>query len=287
MVFGRLRHAKQAVEFGQQPGERAAVAQHLEHARGLRFHEAAREFLPYPLGHQRIDFTGLDHGLHQRPRLGCHAEFGEARGKAGHPQDAHRVFGKGLAHMAETFCSQVDLPTVGVDNLAGCVLGHGVDGEVAAQQVFFERDVGRGMDDEALVAAPRFALGAGKRVFLMGIGMQEDREVLADRLVALRDHLLGRGTDDDMIAVGLRQPQQAVTHGPADNVGLHAIGTIAPRARGSPRSARAACRRAGIPGRWLRARPAGSRTPPAMRRNRRCRCTSRNSCRASSVWHPA
>jgi hypothetical protein len=33
--FGRLRHAPQAVQLGQQPRQRAAVAQHLEHAAGL------------------------------------------------------------------------------------------------------------------------------------------------------------------------------------------------------------------------------------------------------------
>jgi CheY-like chemotaxis protein len=54
VVLGPLRHAPQAVHLGQQPRQRAAVAQHLEHAAGARLHQAARQLLPHALGHQRV-----------------------------------------------------------------------------------------------------------------------------------------------------------------------------------------------------------------------------------------
>ena len=61
VVVGALRHAPQAVDLGQQARQRAAVAQHVEHARRARLHQAARELLPDALGHQRVDLAVLDH----------------------------------------------------------------------------------------------------------------------------------------------------------------------------------------------------------------------------------
>jgi hypothetical protein len=61
VVVGALRHAPQPVDLGQQPLQGAAVAQQFQHARGLLFHQAAREFLPDPLGHQVVDLALLDH----------------------------------------------------------------------------------------------------------------------------------------------------------------------------------------------------------------------------------
>ena len=103
MVVGPLRHAEQRIDLGQQPDQRAALAQHLEHARRPVFHQAFRQFLPDPLGNQMIDFAGGDHAAHQRQRFRRHRKIGEAGGKAGKAQDAHRVFGEGRADMAQDF----------------------------------------------------------------------------------------------------------------------------------------------------------------------------------------
>jgi len=51
--------------------------------------------------------------------------------------------------------------------------------------------------------------------------MQKNREILADRLIPQRHHLLGRGADDNVIAVSYRQAQQVVTHCAADDIGFH------------------------------------------------------------------
>jgi hypothetical protein len=50
------------------------------------------------------------------------------------------------------------------------VLGHGIDGQVATDQVFFEGDFGAGVKGEAAVAASAFAFGAGEGVFLAVLG---------------------------------------------------------------------------------------------------------------------
>jgi hypothetical protein len=105
--------------------------------------------------------------------------------------------------------------------MVALVPGDGVDGEVAAPQVVLQRDVGRGVDGEALIAAAALALGAGERVFLVRLGMQEHREVLADRLEALLDHLLRGGADHHPVAILDLQAEQLVADGAADDVLLH------------------------------------------------------------------
>ena len=101
VIVGALRHAPQRIDFRQNARERAAVAQHVEHARRLRLHQSARHFLPHALGHERIDFAVRDHLLHQRARFRRDGEIREARGKAREAQNAHRVFDKRIADMAE------------------------------------------------------------------------------------------------------------------------------------------------------------------------------------------
>ena len=115
VVFGALRNAPQPVNFGQQMGQRAAVAQHFEHARWLVFHQPACQLVPDALGHQGIDFAVRHHVLHQRHRFRRDGKIGKARGKPGQPQNAHRVFAKGIGDMAQHFGLQVALPAVGID----------------------------------------------------------------------------------------------------------------------------------------------------------------------------
>src|SRR6185312_3952057 len=96
-----------------------------------------------------------------------------------------------------------------------------VDGEVATREVVLQRHVGRGVEAETVVARPRLALGARQRVFLAGVGMQEHREILADRLVALRQHVFGRRADHHVVAIEMRAAQQLVAYRAADQV--HAV----------------------------------------------------------------
>jgi hypothetical protein len=122
---------------------------------------------------------------------------------------------------------KVGLAAEGIDQRAVLVLGDGVDGEVAPRQILFQRHVGRGVEDEALVARRGLALGARQGVFLVRLGMQEHREILADRLEAARQHVLRRGADDDMVVVLHGQAEQPIAHRTADDVGLHRLETRA------------------------------------------------------------
>lgn len=123
--------------------------------------------------------------------------------------------------MAEDARGEVAAAAVGVDQAAVLGARDRVDREVAAQQVLFERDLGRGVADEAGVAVAGLALGARERVFLVGVRMQEDREVAADRAEAAREHLVGRAADHHPVTILHRQAEQGVAHRPAHDIGLH------------------------------------------------------------------
>ena len=84
-----------------------------------------------------------------------------------------------------------------------------VDRQVATLEILFERDVGRERGVEAAIARTGLAFGARERVFLARLGMQEDREVLADRAVALRDQFLRPRADDHPVALATGSPRSS------------------------------------------------------------------------------
>ena len=110
MVLGPLRHAPEPVNFGQQPRQRAAFTQYVEHAGRFGLHQSARDFLPNALGHQRIYFTIGHHGFHELHGFRRHAEIGKTGCKARQTQDAHRVFAERIADVAQHFMPDVLLP---------------------------------------------------------------------------------------------------------------------------------------------------------------------------------
>ena len=73
-----------------------------------------------------------------------------------------------------------------------------------------------------MVAGGGLALGAGQRVFLTRLRVEEYREVLADRPVAEGLEFGGRRPDDAPVTLGGREPQELVPDGAANEVHLHA-----------------------------------------------------------------
>jgi hypothetical protein len=119
--------------------------------------------------------------------------------------------------------SEVLDPVEGVDQEPLLVARDGVDREIAPLEVLLQRHVGRGVELEAVIAAGGFALGARERVLFVGVGMQKNGKVAADRAEPELDHVLRRRADDDVIAVFYRKAEKLVTHGPADLVDLHRV----------------------------------------------------------------
>lgn len=78
---------------------------------------------------------------------------------------------------------------------------HCIDGEVSACKVIFESNRCIGLEDKAVVAAPRLALGSCEGKFLVCLGMKKYREITAHGSKAGMGHGLWRGTDDEKIQV--------------------------------------------------------------------------------------
>src|SRR3990167_6676367 len=132
--------------------------------------------------------------------------------------------------MAEQACFKIALAAVGGIQLAQGVFGHGVNGQVTANQVVFDADVRAGEEGEATVALAGFALGAGEGVFLARLRMEKHREVVADRAKTLGQHLFNRSANYQPVDVGDRLAEQAVAHGAADLVNLHGSSFVRPTA---------------------------------------------------------
>ena len=123
--------------------------------------------------------------------------------------------------MAENPFGQIAPSAVGVGQRALGIAGDGVDGEVAARQVFFECHGRIGVKNEAGVARRRLAFGAGQRVFLAGARVEEDRKILADRLVALGQQHFRGGAHHHPVVILDRQAKEFVADGTANAVNLH------------------------------------------------------------------
>ena len=221
VIVGALRHAEQAIDLGQHARERAAAAQHLEHPRRLVFHQAARDLLPDALGHQRVDFAVGDHLAHQRFGLGGDVEVGEARREARQAKDAHRVLGECRRDMAQHLGIEVAPAAVRIDQRAALVLGDRVDGEVAAGEIVLERHAAVGVELEAVIAGAGLSLGPRERMLLARVGMEEHREVAADREIAEGEKLAGIGADDDPVAISDGATEQSITNRTAHEISLH------------------------------------------------------------------
>ena len=121
----------------------------------------------------------------------------------------------------KTLVLEIGLAAEGIDQRAVLVLRHRVDRQVAAQQVLLERDLGPGVEGEAAIAGRGLALGAREGVLLVRLGMEEHREVGADRLIAGREQRVDVGADENPVAVDDRQAEQCVANRAADEIALH------------------------------------------------------------------
>ena len=123
--------------------------------------------------------------------------------------------------MAQNFGGDVARAAIGVGALAVCVLGDGVDGQVAACEVFFQRHIRGCMHRKAVIPACGFAFGAGQCIFLARVRVQEHREVAAHGLVALRHQRFRRAAHHHPVAVRSCVAHEGITHGTANEVDFH------------------------------------------------------------------
>ncbi len=226
--LGGGRHPEQGIQLGEQRSQGAALAQHLEEHLWGRSQQYLLQLLPDSLRGQVSQLAGLGHLAHQCQRLGGHHEaLGvEAGGEAGHPQNAQRIFSKGGGDVAKQPLFQILDAAIGIVQLSRLILGDGVDGEIPAQQILLQRHLRRGVADEAGITATLLALGAGQRVLLLGLGVQEHGKIAAHLGKAQRQHLFHGRPDHQVIPVALRQSQQAIPHCAPNQISLQAVSPL-------------------------------------------------------------
>ena len=217
-----LGDTEQTVDLGQQLGQRTAVAEYTDKNFRIGLHQGAADFLPAALGRQCLQFATLSQFPHQshgfRRNGEPHAMI--AGGIAGDAQHAHRVLDERGGHMTQHAVGEVTLAAIGVYHLAVRIHGHGIDGQIAADQILLQGDVRAGVEGKPTIALAALALGASQRILLAGLRVQEDRKVLANRTEAGIQHDFRRGADNHPIVIAEGMAQQLITHSAADQVGF-------------------------------------------------------------------
>ena len=123
--------------------------------------------------------------------------------------------------MAQHACVEIAPPFMRIVQGAVGRLCDGVDGQVAPPQVFDQRHPRAEFDGEAAVAGSGFTFQAGQRIFFVGDGVQEHREVASHFPVAEPQQFLARGADHHPVPFLDGQPEQGIPNRAADQIHLH------------------------------------------------------------------
>src|SRR4029078_6677892 len=158
-----------------------------------------------------IHCSPAHHFAHEFERLRRNPET-ESGSEPGYPKHPYGVFDKCLADVPQDAGLQIGGSLVWIDDVALVVARDRIDGEVPARQILLEGNFGRGVDLEPLVSARSLSLGARKCVLLVGLGMQENREIFSHGAIAELFHLFGRCPDHDKILVCKRPAEPSRTH---------------------------------------------------------------------------
>jgi hypothetical protein len=198
-----LRHSEQCIHFGKDAPKRAAGAQRFDVDVGAVRCQRFNGLLPDALRAQRLHLAGCDDVFHELERFSGDREVErcETRGEACHAQHTQRILAKCRRHVSQNARFEVGSSRPRVDDLAVLAAGDGVDGEVAALEVVFERHRRRGIERKAGISRRGLTLDSSECVFFAGARVQEYRKILADAPIALCDELVGRSADDDPIAL--------------------------------------------------------------------------------------
>ena len=127
--------------------------------------------------------------------------------------------------MPQNALAKILLSAERVEKVSVLVHRDGVDREVTASEILFERDVGSGVKHEALVARRRLAFSSGEGVFLMRDGVKKDWKVGSYGLKAFFQHGFRRRAHHDPVSVarydvGMGFVKQGVADVAADGVDL-------------------------------------------------------------------
>lgn len=220
VVTGWLGHTEQAVDLRKLRRQGAAIAQNLDEEPGVRLSQSAVELGKNTLGDEGRQFSRGHHPPHKPLRFLGHGKS-EPCGKARHPQDPDRIFGKRVAHMAQEPGPEIRKAPVGVDELPSLRTSHGINSEIPTPQVLNQGDPGVGVYHEPAVARGGLALGPRQGVFAVRLGVQKYREIRTYAPEAAGFHLLRGRADHDIIPISNRPAEQFIPHCAAYEIGFH------------------------------------------------------------------
>jgi hypothetical protein len=161
---------------------------------------------------------------HQGHGLGGHSKpkRREAGGEAREPQDPHRIFDECRRYMTQHESFQVALPAERVDERPIGGLRNGIDGQIAAREILLKTDFRPELDRKAAISGRSLSLAAGKRIFFVGLGMQEHGKVAAHFAIFEAQQFVAGAPYHDPIAFLDGQTQQRVSNRAANQIHLHA-----------------------------------------------------------------
>jgi hypothetical protein len=123
--------------------------------------------------------------------------------------------------MPQASFGKIIAPVKRINQRTTRVPSYGIDGEVPADEIFFQCHLTTGMDHEASVTRSALALGPCQGIFVFRLRMQENGEIPTDLLVAQREHFFRRAADNDPIPFSDGEAEQFVSHGPTDQIDFH------------------------------------------------------------------
>ncbi|MNT55211.1 hypothetical protein D3C72_1924300 [compost metagenome] len=106
--------------------------------------------------------------------------------------------------MAQQAGVEIGLAVIGVNQYSIITPRHGVDGEIAPQQILFQCHVRGGVAGKSGVTLAGFTFGAGQRIFLMSLRVEEYREVFTHLLIAKSQQIGRRCADHHPVVIHYR-----------------------------------------------------------------------------------
>ena len=103
--------------------------------------------------------------------------------------------------MSQNARVEIGAPSVGIDEHAGTIFRERVDGQIATDEVLFERHILGRMELKPSVTGRGLTLCSGEGVLLLRVRMQKDGEVAANGREARIEHPLRRGTHHNPVAL--------------------------------------------------------------------------------------
>ncbi len=112
--------------------------------------------------------------------------------------------------------SQIFDTPKGIDQMAGLIPSHGINGKIPPLKILLQGDCWAKKSLEAVIAPALLAFGACQGVILAALGMQKDWKIGPHLFETTRHHLLGCGAYHDPVPILNRHSQHFISQRATD-----------------------------------------------------------------------